>query len=155
MTSPWPFAVWGIDLIRPMPTARSAFKYAVVVVNFFTKWAKAKPLAIISSKKVQEFIWKFIICHFGVPHEIVLDNRTQFDSNEFRDFCDDLGIKKSFSSVDHPQTNGQIEAVNKIIKFNLKMKPEECKGLWAEELLKVLWAYKLPREPPQGKPHFC
>ena len=66
----------------------------------------------------------------------------QFDSNEFHDFCDDLGIKKNFSSVDHPQTNGQVEVVNKIIKFNLKTKLEECKSLWVKELLKVLWAYR-------------
>ena len=55
---------------------------------------------------------------------IVSNNGTQFDSNEFHDFCDDLGIKKSFSSVDHPQTNGHVEAINKIIKFNLKTKLE-------------------------------
>ena len=52
MTLPWPFVVWGIDLIGPMPMARPAFKYAVVAVNYFTKWAEAKPLAMISSKKV-------------------------------------------------------------------------------------------------------
>ena len=66
----------------------------------------------------------------------------QFDSNEFHVFCNDFGIKKSLSSFDHPQTNDQVEAVNKIIKFNLKMKLEERKGLWAEELPTVLWAYK-------------
>ena len=38
--------------------------------------------------------------------------------------------------------NGQVEAVNKIIKFNLKTKLEEHKWLWAEELPKVLWVYK-------------
>ena len=70
-----------------------------------------------------------------------MDNGTVFDSNEFRDFSDDLGIKKTFSSVDHPQTNGQVEAVNKIIKFNLNMKLEERKRLWVEDLPKVLWAY--------------
>ena len=85
-----------------MPTARPAFKYAVVAVDYFTKWVEVKPLAVISSKKVQEFIWESIICCLGIPHEIVSDNETQFDSNEFRDFCDDLGIKESFSSVDHP-----------------------------------------------------
>ena len=97
---------------------------------------------MISNKKVQEFVWEPIICHFGIPHEIILDNGTQFDRNEFRAFCDDFGIKKSFSSVDHPQKNGQVDVVNKIIKFNLKTKLEERKRLWAEELLKVLWAYR-------------
>ena len=142
ITSPWPFAVWGIDLIGPMPTTRLAFKYTVVAVDYFTKWAEAKPLSVISSKKVQEFVWESIICHFGIPHEIVSDNGTQFDSKEFCTLCDDFGIKKSFSSVDHPQTNGQVEAVNKIIKFNVKTKLEERKGLWAEEFPKVLWAYR-------------
>ena len=52
MTSPWPFAVWGIDLVGPMPMARPAFKYAMVAVDYFTKWAEAKPLAVISNKKV-------------------------------------------------------------------------------------------------------
>ena len=62
MTSPWPFAIWGIDLIGPLPTARPAFKYVVVAVDYFMKWAEAKPLATISSKKVQNLVWEAIIC---------------------------------------------------------------------------------------------
>ena len=56
MVSPWPFAVWGIDLIGPLSTARLAFKYIVVIVDYFIKWAEAKPLLMISCKKVQDFI---------------------------------------------------------------------------------------------------
>ena len=129
MTSPWRFAMWGVDLIDPMSMARLAFKYAVVTVDYFTKWAEAKPLTMISHKKIQEFVWESIIYRFGIPYEIVSDNGSQFDSKEFCAFCDELEIKKSFSSVDHPQTNGQVEAVNKIIKFNLKTKLEEHKGV--------------------------
>ena len=70
-------------------------------------------------QKGQEFIWELIIFRFGIPHKIVSDNGIHFDRNEFHDFYDDLGIEKSFSSVNHSQTNGQVEAINKIIKFNL------------------------------------
>ena len=56
MALPWPFVVLGINLISPMPTACPTFKYIVFAVNYFTKWAEAKPLATISSKKVQEFV---------------------------------------------------------------------------------------------------
>ena len=45
-------AVWGIDLIDPLPIVLPAFKYVVVVVDYFTKWAEAKPLTTISNKKV-------------------------------------------------------------------------------------------------------
>ena len=102
MTSPWPVAICGIDLIGPMPTASTTFKYAVVAVDYFSKWVEGKPLATISSKKVQEFVWESIICRFGIPHEIVSDNGTQFDSNEFCAFRNDFRIKKSFFLVDHP-----------------------------------------------------
>ena len=74
MTSPWPFAIWGIDHISPLPTVQPAFKYIVVAVDYFTKWAEVKPLATISSKNVQNFVWEAIICRFGIPQEIVSDN---------------------------------------------------------------------------------
>ena len=67
MSSPWPFAIWGMDLIGPLPIARGWCKYTIMVVNYFTKWAEAKELAQISSSKVQKFIWDNIICRFRVP----------------------------------------------------------------------------------------
>ena len=70
------------------------------------------------------------------------DNGTQFDSDLFTNFCGKNGIIKSFSSVAHPQANGQAEAVNKTLKSSLKKKLEEAKGRWPEELPQVLWAYR-------------
>ena len=95
-----------------------------------------------------------IICRFSIPHEIVSDNGTQFNSKEFRAFCDELGIKKSFSLVDHPQINGQVEVIDKIIKLNLKMKLEEHKAVWAKELPKVLWAYRTTSKTYIGETTF-
>ncbi|XP_024038334.1 uncharacterized protein LOC112097367 [Citrus clementina] len=37
MTSPWPFAQWGIDLIGPLPKARGAATHAIVAIDYFTK----------------------------------------------------------------------------------------------------------------------
>ena len=106
MQSPWPFAVWGIDLIGSLPTGKGGVKYAVVAVDYFTKWVEAEPLASITTKKVLDFVVKNIICRFGLPAKIVSDNDTQFDSDVFTDFCARHGIQKSFSAVAHPQANG-------------------------------------------------
>ena len=83
MVSPWPFAIWGIDLIGPLPIAKSGIKYDIVAVDYFTKWAEAEPLATITSKKMINFVTKNIICRYGVPQKIITDNGTQFESEEF------------------------------------------------------------------------
>ena len=142
MTSPWPFAVWGIDLIGELPTGRGGAKYAIVAVDYFTKWVEAEPLNKISSAKVINFLIKNILCRYGVPLKIVSDNGLQFDSEEFADWCQEHGIHKSFSSVAYPQANGQVEAVNKILKTLIKKKLEKSKGAWVDELPTALWAYR-------------
>jgi transposase InsO family protein len=43
---------------------------------------------------------------FGVPNNIIMDNRTQFTMREFKDFCADSGININYDSVSHPQSNG-------------------------------------------------
>ncbi|CAL9025322.1 unnamed protein product, partial [Prunus brigantina] len=60
ITSPWPFAQWGLDLIGPMPKGKGQTTHAIVAVDYFTKWAEAKPLATITSAKVQSFVWRNI-----------------------------------------------------------------------------------------------
>ncbi|KAL5563407.1 hypothetical protein UlMin_033154 [Ulmus minor] len=128
VTSPWPFAKWGIDLIGPLPTARGQFKYAVVAIDYYTKWVEAEALAKITEHNVTAFIWKNIVCRFGVPRELVSDHGTQFENEKLQSICDRLGIKKVFSSPAHPKSNGQVEAVNKTIKQTLKKKLEKSKG---------------------------
>ncbi|KAM2196959.1 hypothetical protein ACFX1Q_000427 [Malus domestica] len=42
------------------------------------------------------------------------------DNNKFRMFCSKFNINLCFASPAHPQSNGQVEAINKIIKRTLK-----------------------------------
>ena len=57
----WPLLRWGMDLIGPLPTAQGNYKYAVVAVEYFTKWVEAKPLIKITSEVVRKFFWQNII----------------------------------------------------------------------------------------------
>ena len=112
-----------------LPTGKGEIRYAVVAIDYFTKWAEVEPLATITSKKVLDFVVKSIICRFGLPKKIVSDNATQFDSDLFTEFCERYGIVKIFSSVAYPQANGQVEAVNKTLKASLKKRLDETKGV--------------------------
>ena len=44
--------------------------------------------------------------------------------------------------------------MNKMIKHNLKMKLEDLKGRWADELPKVLWVYKITARMSTGETAF-
>ncbi|XP_062107995.1 uncharacterized protein LOC133818899 [Humulus lupulus] len=77
---------------------------------------------------------------------------TSKEGGLFKDYCKENGIRWSFSAVVHPQVNGQVEAINKVLKKNLKTKLERLKGAWVDELPNVLWAY---RTTPRSTTHFA
>ena len=103
-------------------------------------------MATITKLKIRNFVWRTIICRFGIPRALVLDNGKQFDNAKFRDFCAELGIKNYYSSLAHPQSNGKAEVNIKTLKAALKTKLEDLKGKWVEYLPEVLWAYRTTRK---------
>ena len=90
-------------------------KFLLVAIDYFTKWVEAEALAIIIETNVQNFVWKNIVCRFGIPRTIISDNGRQFNSQAFRSFCSNLGIKNKYSPLGHPQANGQIEVTNRTL----------------------------------------
>ena len=74
LVGPWPFAQYGVDLIGPLPIGKGQVKYAIIAVDYFMKWVEAEPLTTITERRTTNFIWHSIICHFGIPHTIVIDN---------------------------------------------------------------------------------
>jgi hypothetical protein len=73
----------------------------VVAVEYFTRRIEAKPLATITSESVKKFFWQKIMCRFGVPRSLTVDNEKQFDSKNFKEFCTSIGTKIAFASVYH------------------------------------------------------
>ena len=111
-----------------------------VAVEYFSKWIEAKPIATITSATVQKFFWKNVICRFGVPKAITMDNGAQFDSEAFKAFCDYIGTKIHFALVRHPESNGLVERANGVILIGIMRSIFNLpKGKWLDELTKVVW----------------
>jgi hypothetical protein len=85
-----------------------------VAVEYFTKWVEVKPVTNVSSATIKK-LWQNIICHYGVPRQITINNAKYFDSIMFKDFYQQVGMKVTFTSVYHPQSNGAIERANALI----------------------------------------
>jgi hypothetical protein len=140
--STWPLKRWGLDLLGPLPPAQGNLRYVVLAVEYFSKWIEAKPLATITSAIVQKFFWQNIVCRFGVPKAITVDNGTQFDAETFKDFCDQIGTKIHFASVRHPESNRLVERANANIMMGImKLIFNQPRGKWPDELVKVVWSH--------------
>ena len=143
MTAPWPFSQWELDIIGPFSTAIRQLKFLVVGIDYFTKQVEAEALATIMEKNIRSFVWKNIICRYGIPKVLVFDNGKQFDNNAFRDFYSKLGIKNYYSSPTHSQANEQIEVTNQSLLKITETWLEGAKGIWPEELPSILQAYRM------------
>jgi hypothetical protein len=127
-------------LLGPLPPAKGNLKYVVAAMEYFSKWIEAKPLATITSATVQKFVWQNNVCRFGVLKAITVDNRTQFDAETFKAFCDQIGTKIHFASVRHPESNGLVERANGIIITGImKSIFNQPRRKWPDELIKVVW----------------
>ncbi|KAL0445601.1 UNVERIFIED_CONTAM: Gag-Pol polyprotein [Sesamum latifolium] len=139
-------------VLFPWPRVRKTF--LLVAIDYFTKWVEAEPLSRITEIEVMKFIWRNLICRFGLPQEIISDNRRQFQGKRLQEWCRGLHIKQRFTSVAHPQSNGQVEVTNRILVQEIKRRLEQVGGNWAEELTSILWAYRTTPRGPTGESPF-
>ena len=115
---------------------------------------EVEALATITKKNIRSFVWRYIICRYGILRVLVSDNRKQFDNKSFRDFCSQLGIKNHYSSPTHPQANEQVEVTNRSLFKIIKTRLQGAKGIWLEKLSTILWAYRTTARTPTGKTPF-
>ncbi|KAL0343669.1 UNVERIFIED_CONTAM: Gag-Pol polyprotein [Sesamum angustifolium] len=127
----------GMDIVGHFLLAIGQRKFLLLVIDFFTKWVEAKPLAHITDGEVMKFVWKNIICHFGLPREIILDNGRQFQEGRIQNWYARLHIKSTL--VSDRQAHGQVEVTNRILVECIKKRLDRIGGNWAEELTSVLW----------------
>ena len=75
MVSPWPFLIWGIDVIGPItPKASNNHHFIFIVIDYFTKWVEVASYASVTKSVVVCFIKREIICRYGLPKRIIFDN---------------------------------------------------------------------------------
>jgi hypothetical protein len=60
----------------------------------------------------------------------------------FRDFCKQIGMKATFASVYHPQSNRVVEMANSLIfKAIKKILEGEKKGKWVDVMPTIVWSH--------------
>nr|XP_009785655.1 PREDICTED: uncharacterized protein LOC104233891 [Nicotiana sylvestris] len=154
VVAPWPFMKWGIDIVGPLLEDKGKVRFLLVLTDYFTKWVEAGAFKHVREKEIRDFIWRNIICRFGVTKKIVCDNGPQFIGAQIAKFFQSWRIKRITSTPYHPVGNGQAESTNKVIINNLKKRLEESKVNWSEVLPEELWAYQTTTKMSTGETPF-
>ena len=58
-----------------LPQGKRYVKFLLVAIDYFTKWVEAEALPTITEAKIQNFVWRNIVCRFEIPRTIISDNR--------------------------------------------------------------------------------
>ena len=117
MVSPWPFSMWGMDVIGPItPKASNGHHFIFVVIDYFTQWVEVALYASVTKSVVARFIKKEIIYRYGLPKRIIFDNGLNLNNDMVTEVCTQFKIKHHNSVPYRPKMNGMIEAANKNVK---------------------------------------
>ena len=102
------------------PTSARGHGYFIVTMDYFTKWAEAMPTYSKDSKTPALFLFNHIIARFRIPRAIVTDHGSHFQNKIMVEISVKLGFRHDNSTPYYPQANGQVEAVNKVLKTMLQ-----------------------------------
>ncbi|GJR05637.1 reverse transcriptase domain-containing protein [Tanacetum coccineum] len=108
------FDVWGLEFMGPFPDSRGN-KYILVAVDYMSKWVEAQALPTNDARVVVKIL-KGLFARFGVPKALIKDRGTHLCNSQLEKALQKYGVTHRISTAYHPQTNGQTEVTNRVIK---------------------------------------
>ena len=93
----------------------------MVVVDKLSKVAHFIPVkTIYKAANIVDIFLKEIFWLHGIPKVIISDRDPKFIGNFWRSPFKGLNTTLNFSTLFHPQTDGQTERVNQVLKYLLR-----------------------------------
>ena len=140
--------VWhtvGMDLMGPFPTSVSGKRFAIVAIDYFSKWVEAKALYGQSAEEAAQFLTE-LLDRFGSMSRLRTDQGRHFQG-AFTRVLQDNFIDHQQSRAYHPQSNGLVERCIQTITGALKRmvggKGEQVETTWDLRLPAVLRGYNM------------
>jgi hypothetical protein len=149
-----PFKEISLDWIEGLPPSMKdgrEFNSILTVVCRTTKYALFIPTRDdTTAADFAELFFEHVECRFGSPRSIVSDRDSRITSDFWREVCEIKIIKRRLSTAYHPQTDGQSEALNRIVEDYLRAYTSEDQTVWAKLLPLAQFAYNNSRNHTTG-----
>ncbi|KAA0041720.1 pol protein [Cucumis melo var. makuwa] len=138
----WKWENVSMDFITGLPRTLRGFTVIWVVVDRLTKSAHFVPgkSTYTASKWAQLYMSEIVRLH-GVPVSIVSDRDARFTSKFWKGLQTAMSTRLDFSTAFHPQTDGQTERLNQVLKDMLQACALKFPGSWDSHLHLMEFAY--------------
>jgi transposase InsO family protein len=117
-----PWVMVCVDLVGPF-TIKTPYKthslLALTMIDPATGWFEIVEATNKSATSIQDLFHNTWLAHYPCPQCIVFDNRGEF-KREFKQMCDNYGIKAKPTTSHNPQANAIIEQVHKVVNNMLR-----------------------------------
>ncbi|QRW24229.1 Retrotransposable element Tf2 protein [Rhizoctonia solani] len=152
---PFPFHTISYDFITGFPKSEG-HDAILVVIDSFSKLGHFIPTSKkVSAKGLADLFVSHIWKLHGLPVKTISDRGTTFTGKFLRAlYQQQLGIKPSFSSAYHPESDGQTERVNQFIEFYLRSYVAADHSDWVKWLPLAEYAYNNAKHSATGKTPF-
>ncbi|KAL3692331.1 hypothetical protein R1sor_005982 [Riccia sorocarpa] len=151
-----PFQRWAIDFMGPIsPKASySQHEYILVAVDYVIKWAEVQSTRKNNADTVIRFLEDCIITRYGLPMAITSDNGTHFVNIAMKHVLSSYGITHNLITPYHPQANGQVERINRVLLSTIRKTVKRNPKDWDKRLIGAVWAYRTTYKTTTGQSPF-
>ena len=125
-------------------------KNALVVIDHFTHYVQAFVTKNHTARTTARVLYNNYFSVFGFPQCLMSDQGTEFCGKVIAAMCSLLGVKKIWTTLYHPQTNGSAERVHQTLQRMIgKLDPEKRKK-WPAHIGSIIIAYNSTRSLVTG-----
>ena len=143
-----PYERIAID-ITEMPMSAKGNKYALVAMDYFSKYVHVFPMPNQTTEQVVKHMLK-LVYEQGVPERLHSDQGRQFEAAVFQELCRRLGISKTRTTPYHPQSDGMVERFNRTLKDMVSKYLRLDGSNWDEVVGAVTFAYNTSKHSVTG-----
>ncbi len=145
----YPLDLVTIDILNLGGTPSGNCK-ALVAVDYLSKFVFMEPMPNEKADTLARTYQK-MFKYFGYPYRLLSDRGSNFRSAQFQDLCLRMNTKRSFTTIYHPQSDGETERANRSVMNCISCGITETGLPWDEVCDTTVMAYNSTVHSAHGK----
>jgi len=140
VTTTYPLELVCFDFLT-LEQSKGGFGNILVITDHFTKFAMAVPTKNQTARTTAEAFFNNFIMHYGIPSRLHSDQGANFESEIVKELCTLTNMKKTHTSLYHPQGNAGPERFNRTLLSMLGTLENSKKSDWKNHINSLVFSH--------------